>query len=134
MSTPPLRRRLAAIMSIDVVSYSRMMGEDEEGTLRLLETHRAYIDNSIRNYQGRVANTAGDSVLVEFASPLDAIRCGVEIQDSVTSLNSRLPANRHMRFRIGVHVDDVIIQPNGDLIGEGVNIAARLQSAVEPVA
>lgn len=132
MSTSPLRRRLAAIMSIDVVSYSKMMGEDEEGTLQLLNTHRAYIDSFIHNHEGRVANTAGDSVLAEFASPVEAVRCGVEIQDSVEGLNSKLPANRHMRFRVGVHVDDIIVQPNGDLIGEGVNIAARLQTAVEP--
>lgn len=131
MSTSPLRRRLAAIMSIDVVSYSKMMGEDEEGTLQLLNTHRAYIDNSIRNHEGRIANTAGDSVLAEFGSPVQAVRCGVEIQDNVESLNSKLPVNRQMRFRVGVHVDDIIVQANGDLIGEGVNIAARLQTAVE---
>lgn len=132
MSTSPLRRRLAAIMSIDVVSYSKMMGEDEEGTLQLLDTHRAYIDNSIRNHEGRIANTAGDSVLAEFASPVQAVRSAIEIQDNIASLNAKLPENRHMRFRVGVHVDDIIVQANGDLIGEGVNIAARLQAAVEP--
>lgn len=119
-------------MSIDVVSYSAMMGADEEGTLRLLRAHRAYTDNAIRNRGGRIANTAGDSILAEFSSPVEAVRCAVEIQAGVEGMNAKLPAERHMRFRIGVHLDDVIVQDNGDLIGEGVNIAARLQAAGDP--
>lgn len=119
-------------MSIDVVSYSAMMGADEEGTLRLLRAHRAYTDNAIRNRGGRIANTAGDSILAEFSSPVEAVRCAVEIQAAVADMNAKLPADRHMRFRIGVHLDDVIVQDNGDLIGEGVNIAARLQAAGDP--
>ena len=119
-------------MSIDVVSYSAMMGADEEGTLRLLRAHRTYTDNSIRNRGGRIANTAGDSILAEFSSPVEAVRCAVEIQAAVADMNAKLPADRHMRFRIGVHLDDVIVQENGDLIGEGVNIAARLQAAGDP--
>jgi len=119
-------------MSIDVVSYSAMMGADEEGTLRLLRAHRAYTDNSIRNRGGRIANTAGDSILAEFSSPVEAVRCAVEIQAGVADMNAKLPPERHMRFRIGVHLDDVIVQDNGDLIGEGVNIAARLQAAGDP--
>ena len=119
-------------MSIDVVSYSAMMGADEEGTLRLLRAHRTYTDNAIRNRGGRIANTAGDSILAEFSSPVEAVRCAVEIQNGVAEMNAKLPADRHMRFRIGVHLDDVIVQDNGDLIGEGVNIAARLQAAGDP--
>lgn len=119
-------------MSIDVVSYSAMMGADEEGTLRLLRAHRTYTDNAIRNRGGRIANTAGDSILAEFSSPVEAVRCAVEIQTGVADMNAKLPADRHMRFRIGVHLDDVIVQDNGDLIGEGVNIAARLQAAADP--
>ncbi len=119
-------------MSIDVVSYSAMMGADEEGTLRLLRAHRTYTDSSIRNRGGRIANTAGDSILAEFSSPVEAVRCAVEIQAAVADMNGKLPADRHMRFRIGVHLDDVIVQDNGDLIGEGVNIAARLQAAGDP--
>lgn len=119
-------------MSIDVVSYSAMMGADEEGTLRLLRAHRTYTDNAIRNRGGRIANTAGDSILAEFSSPVEAVRCAVEIQAAVADMNAKLPAERHMRFRIGVHLDDVIVQDNGDLIGEGVNIAARLQAAGDP--
>jgi class 3 adenylate cyclase len=132
MSTSPVKRRLAAIMSIDVVSYSAMMGADEEGTLRLLRAHRTYTDNAIRNRGGRIANTAGDSILAEFSSPVEAVRCAVEIQAAVADMNAKLPPDRHMRFRIGVHLDDVIVQDNGDLIGEGVNIAARLQAAGDP--
>lgn len=119
-------------MSIDVVSYSAMMGADEEGTLRLLRAHRTYTDNAIRNRGGRIANTAGDSILAEFSSPVEAVRCAVEIQAAVADMNGKLPPDRHMRFRIGVHLDDVIVQDNGDLIGEGVNIAARLQAAGDP--
>jgi class 3 adenylate cyclase len=132
MSTSPVKRRLAAIMSIDVVSYSAMMGADEEGTLRLLRAHRTYTDNAIRNRGGRIANTAGDSILAEFSSPVEAVRCAVEIQAGVADMNAKVPADRHLRFRIGVHLDDVIVQDNGDLIGEGVNIAARLQAAGDP--
>lgn len=132
MSTSPVKRRLAAIVSIDVVSYSAMMGADEEGTLRLLRAHRAYTDNAIRNRGGRIANTAGDSILAEFSSPVEAVRCAVEIQAGVADMNAKVPPERHLRFRIGVHLDDVIVQDNGDLIGEGVNIAARLQAAGDP--
>lgn len=119
-------------MSIDVVSYSAMMGADEEGTLRLLRAHRTYTDNAIRNRGGRIANTAGDSILAEFSSPVEAVRCAVEIQAGVADMNAKVPPDRHLRFRIGVHLDDVIVQDNGDLIGEGVNIAARLQAAGDP--
>ena len=132
MNDSPVKRRLAAIMSIDVVSYSAMMGADEEGTLRLLGGHRAGIDTSIRRHGGRIANTAGDSVLAEFSSPVEAVRAALDIQAGIEGRNSSLPEARRMLFRVGVHLDDVIVQDNGDLLGEGVNIAARLQAAGDP--
>ncbi len=132
MSSSPVKRRLAGIMSIDVVSYSAMMGADEEGTLRVLGGHRAAIDASIRRHGGRIANTAGDSVLAEFTSPVEAVRAALDIQAGVDTRNESLPESRRMRFRVGVHLDDVIVQENGDLLGEGVNIAARLQAAGDP--
>lgn len=132
MNGSPVKRRLAAIMSIDVVSYSAMMGADEEGTMRVLRTHRTAVDSSIRRHGGRIANTAGDSVLAEFGSPVEAVRCALDLQSGVDARNSSLPEARRMLFRVGVHLDDVIVQDNGDLLGEGVNIAARLQGAADP--
>jgi class 3 adenylate cyclase len=132
MNGSPVKRRLAAIMSIDVVSYSAMMGADEEGTMRVLRGHRAGIDASIRRYGGRIANTAGDSVLAEFGSPVEAVRSALDIQTGIETRNGSLPESRRMQFRIGVHLDDVIVQDNGDLLGEGVNIAARLQGTADP--
>ncbi len=132
MNGSPVKRRLAAIMSIDVVSYSAMMGADEEGTLRVLRTHRTAVDSSIRRHGGRIANTAGDSVLAEFTSPVEAVRCALDVQAGVDARNAGMPPDRRMLFRVGVHLDDVIVQDNGDLLGEGVNIAARLQSAADP--
>lgn len=132
MNGSPVRRRLAAIMSIDVVSYSAMMGADEEGTLRVLRGHRSGIDASIRRFGGRIANTAGDSVLAEFTSPVEAVRAAIDLQTGVDARNGSMPDSRRMLFRVGVHLDDVILQDNGDLLGEGVNIAARLQAAGDP--
>lgn len=132
MNGSPVKRRLAAIMSIDVVSYSAMMGADEEGTMRLLRDHRAAIDAAILRRGGRIANTAGDSVLAEFGSPVEALRAAVDIQSDAAARNGSMPDWRRMEFRIGVHLDDVIVQDNGDLLGEGVNIAARLQSIADP--
>ncbi|WP_178130316.1 adenylate/guanylate cyclase domain-containing protein [Reyranella sp. CPCC 100927] len=132
MNGSPVKRRLAAIMSIDVVSYSAMMGADEEGTMRVLRTHRTAIDSSIRRHGGRIANTAGDSVLAEFGSPVEAVRSALDVQAGIDTRNNSLPPSQRMLFRIGVHLDDVIVQDNGDLLGEGVNIAARLQAAADP--
>jgi class 3 adenylate cyclase len=119
-------------MSIDVVSYSAMMGADEEGTMRVLREHRGAIDAAIHRRGGRIANTAGDSVLAEFGSPVEALRAAVDIQTEAAARNASLPAGMRMQFRVGVHLDDVIVQDNGDLLGEGVNIAARLQSIADP--
>ena len=130
MSTP-IKRKLAAILAADVAGYSRLMEADEEGTLRLLAAHRAVVDSIIELHDGRVVNTAGDSVLAEFTSPVEAVRAAHEIQDALKTRNESLPEPRRMQFRIGVHLGDVMIKGD-DLLGDGVNVAARLQAMAEP--
>jgi class 3 adenylate cyclase len=127
----PIKRKLAAILSADVAGYSRLMGVDEERTLRLLAAHRAIVDSIIDLHDGRVVNTAGDSVLAEFASPVEAVRAASEIQDALRTRNESLPEDSRMLFRIGVHLGDVMIKGD-DLLGDGVNVAARLQAVAEP--
>ena len=124
-------RKLAAIFAADVAGYSRLMGLDEVGTLRLLTGHREIMDDLIAEHGGRIANTAGDSVLAEFPSAVDAVQCAVEAQDRLAEANERLPADSRLEFRIGVHVGDVVVR-GGDLFGDGVNIAARLQGLAAP--
>lgn len=126
-----VERKLAAIFAADVAGYSRLMGQDEVGTLRLLTERRAVMDELIASHGGRIANTAGDSVLAEFPSVVDAVACAVAAQQRLTSVNEALPQDRRLAFRIGVHVGDVIVR-DGDLFGDGVNIAARLQALAEP--
>ena len=131
MSVTQVKRRLAAILAADAVGYSRMMGANEEGTLRVLRAHRAVIDGIIAFHNGRIVNTAGDSVLAEFESAVEAVRCAVEIQDALKTRNDALPEADRMLFRIGVNLGDVMV--SGDnLHGDGVNVAARLESAAEP--
>ena len=125
------RRKLAAILSADVKGFSRLMEVDEEGTLRTLKSHRATIEALIARHDGRVVGTAGDSVLAEFASVVDALVCAVEMQAAVAERNAALPPGRRMEFRIGVNLGDVIVD-GADIFGDGVNIAARLQSLAEP--
>ena len=126
-----IARRLAAIFAADVEGYSRLMGVDEVGTLRTLTAHREIMDRLIGEHGGRIANTAGDSVLAEFPSVVDAVQAAVEIQEALRTANEALPEDRQVRFRIGVHVGDVMVK-GGDLFGDGVNIAARLQALAEP--
>jgi adenylate cyclase len=126
-----VERRLAAIFATDVAGYSRLMGQDEVGTLRTLSAHREVMDRLIVEHGGRIANTAGDSVLVEFPSAADAVQCAVETQKALSALNSDKHPDRALCFRIGVHLGDVIIR-GGDIFGDGVNIAARLQALTEP--
>jgi adenylate cyclase len=128
---PKVERRLAAIFAADVAGYSRLMGQDEVGTLRTLTAHRTIMDRLISEHGGRIANTAGDSILAEFPSAVDAVQCAVEVQEALASVNQGRPEEERLRFRIGVHVGDVMVR-GGDLLGDGVNIAARLESIAEP--
>ena len=120
-------RRLVAIFAADVEGYSRLMGADEVSTLRDLTERRAILDELIASHRGRIANTAGDSVLAEFGSAVDAVQCAVEAQAALAEANATLSPERHINFRIGIHVGDVMVK-GGDLFGDGVNIAARLQA------
>ncbi|WP_027526868.1 adenylate/guanylate cyclase domain-containing protein [Bradyrhizobium sp. Ec3.3] len=124
-------RRLVAVLAADVEGYSRLMGVDEVGTLKGLTERRAILDKLIVDYRGRIANTAGDSVLAEFGSALEAVQCAVEVQTALAEANANLAPDRRISFRIGVHIGDVMVRA-GDLFGEGVNIAARLQSIAKP--
>jgi adenylate cyclase len=129
MEAPELERRLAAILAADVEGYSHLMHGDEEATMATLSAHRVLVDELIARHRGRIANTAGDSVLAEFVSVLDAVRCAIEIQGALQSANEGEPEGRRMRFRIGVNVGDVMIKDD-DIFGDGVNVAARLEGLV----
>jgi adenylate cyclase len=132
MSDPvAVSRRLVAVFAADVEGYSRLMGADEVGTLKGLTERRTILDRIIGEQGGRIANTAGDSVLAEFGSAVNAVQCAVEAQAALTAANSSLPADRHINFRIGIHVGDVMVRA-GDLFGDGVNIAARLEALAQP--
>ena len=130
MTAEKVKRKITAILSADVKGYSRLMGEDEELTLRTLNSYKEVMGSLIQQYRGRVVGTAGDSVLAEFVSVVDAVQCGVEIQQVLRARNALLPETRRMEFRIGINLGDVIEE--GDTIyGDGVNIAARLESLAE---
>jgi adenylate cyclase len=124
-------RRLVAVFAADVEGYSRLMGADEVGTLKGLTERRAILDEFIANHGGRIANTAGDSVLAEFGSAVDAVQCAVEAQTALAEANASLAPDRRVSFRIGIHIGDVMIR-TGDIFGDGVNIAARLQTLAKP--
>jgi adenylate cyclase len=125
-----LERKLAAILCADVFDYSRLMGEDEEATLRTLTSHRRLIDSAIDQHHGRFVNSAGDSVLAEFASVVEAVNCAVDIQTGLKAENANLPSQRRMEFRIGVNLGDVMVEGE-QIYGDGVNVAARLESLAE---
>jgi class 3 adenylate cyclase len=127
MEAPTLDRRLVAILAADVEGYSRLMALDEEAALATLSAHRAIADELIVAFRGRIANTAGDSMLAEFASVVDAVRCAIEIQARIAAANGKLLEACQMLFRIGINVGDVMVK-NGDIFGDGVNVAARLQT------
>jgi adenylate cyclase len=132
MSDPTkVSRRLVAVFAADVEGYSRLMGADEVGTLKGLTERRAILDRLIGEHGGRIANTAGDSVLAEFGSAVDAVQCAVEAQTALTEANSSHAPDRRICFRIGIHIGDVMVRA-GDLFGDGVNIAARLQTLANP--
>jgi adenylate cyclase len=127
----PAKRKLTAILSADVVGYSRLMGDDEQGTLATLTAYRQVMAERIVNHDGRVVDSPGDALLAEFPSGVEAVRCAVEIQQELARRNASLPESRRMLLRIGVNLGDVIEQ-NGALYGDGVNVAARLEALAEP--
>src|SRR6516162_2375918 len=126
-----VERKLAAIFAADIAEYSRLMGLDEVGTLRRLQAYRAILDPLISAHRGRIFNTAGDSVVADFASAVDAVECAVAVQDAIEKENENRPFGEQMRFRIGVHLGDVLVD-GSNLFGDGVNIAARLQALAAP--
>ena len=132
MAEERVQRRLAAILAADVAGYTRLMGEDEEGTLAVLTAHRTeLIEPRIAEHRGRVVKTTGDGLLAEFASVVDAVRCAVAFQEGMAERNTDTAEDRRIEFRIGVNLGDVIIQDN-DVYGDGVNVAARLEGLAEP--
>lgn len=131
MPSDRVERRLAAILAADVAGYSRLMGKDEERTVEALRGHRREVtDTKIVEHRGRIVNTAGDSILAEFSSVLDAVRCAVEVQQAMAARNVDVPEDQRIVFRIGINVGDVIFQ-GGEVYGDGVNIAARLEQIAE---
>jgi adenylate cyclase len=130
MAAQEVKRKLAAILSADVKGFSRLMGEDEESTARTLNTYKEVMAGLIQHHHGRVVDAPGDNVLAEFASVVDAVRCAVEIQKELKTRNADLPENRRMEFRIGVNLGDVI-EEGDKILGDGVNITARMESLSE---
>src|SRR5262247_3924122 len=125
-----MERKLTAILSADVKGYSRLMGEDEEATIRTLTAYREVMATLIAQHRGRVVDSPGDNLLAEFASAVDAVRGAVEIQRELRVRNAELPPERRMEFRIGINVGDVVVEGER-LYGDGVNIAARLEALAE---
>ncbi len=132
MAEARVERRLAAVLAADVAGYSRLMGIDEEATLAALKEHRrAAIDPKIAEHRGRIVKTTGDGLLVEFASAVDAVRCALDIQRAMAGRNAAIPQDRRIDIRIGINVGDIIID-DGDIYGDGVNIAARVEPLAAP--
>ncbi|MGY3645768.1 class 3 adenylate cyclase [Bradyrhizobium sp. LM4.3] len=125
-----MKRKIAAIFAADIAGYSRLVAEDEEETLRRMASYREVVDDFIAKAGGRIFNTAGDAVLAEFPSAVDAVRCAIDIQESLRTRNMAYPPSRQMSFRIGITIGDVV-ERDGDLLGDGVNIAARLEGLAE---
>ncbi len=131
MPVHSVERKLAAIFAADIAGYSRLMAHDEVGTLARLKACRAIIDGLIAAHRGRIFNTAGDSVVADFASAVGAVQCAVAVQTAIAAENAGRAADEPMQFRIGVHVGDVMVDGE-NLLGDGVNIAARLEALAEP--
>jgi adenylate cyclase len=126
-------RKLAAILVADVVGYSRLAGADEDRTLSRLRGLRSdLIDPAIDAHHGRIVKRTGDGSLIEFRSVVDAVRCAIELQTGLIERNAGLPPERRIEFRVGIHLGDVVEETDGDLMGDGVNIAARLEGIAEP--
>ncbi len=132
MAQDRVERRLAAILATDMVGYSRLMEMDEEGTIARQKTHRKeLIDPKIAEHRGRVVKTTGDGLLVEFASAVDAVRCAVDVQRAIAEREAGQSENRRIAYRVGINVGDVVVDGD-DILGDGVNIAARLEGLAEP--
>jgi len=131
MAHEGFKRKLAAILSADVEGYSRLMGEDEESTVRTLTAYRKVLSTLIHQFDGKVLDSPGDNLLAEFVSVVNAVKCAVTVQNEITARNDELPQNRRMQFRIGINLGDVIQEENR-IYGDGVNIAARLEGLSEP--
>ena len=131
MEAPRLERRLIAILAADVEGYSRHMERDEAATLATLSSHRLIVDDLIASHNGRITGTAGDSVLAEFQSVVDALDCAMKMQEAIGIANERQPTEHRLLFRIGINVGDVMVK-DGDIFGDGVNIAARLETLADP--
>ena len=127
------QRKIAAIVVADVVGYSRLAGADEDRTLSRLRGLRSdLIDPAIDAHHGRIVKRTGDGSLIEFRSVVDAVRCAIEVQNGMVERNAGVPAERRIEFRVGIHLGDVVEEADGDLMGDGVNIAARLEGIAEP--
>lgn len=124
-------RKLTTILSADAVGYSRLMGQDESGTFATLKAYRELTANLIASHRGQVVNTAGDSILADFPSVVRAVECAIEIQRAIAERNAALPESKRMWFRVGINLGDVMVD-KGDLFGDGVNVAARLQALADP--
>ena len=125
-------RRLAAILAADVAGYSRLIGADEGGTLKELKAIRAeLLDPTIAAHNGRLVKTTGDGLLVEFSSVVDALRCATEVQAGMGERNTAVPHDKRIEFRIGINMGDIVVE-DGDIFGDGVNVAARLEGLAEP--
>src|SRR5579864_4245592 len=126
-------RKLAAILVADIVGYSRLAGADEDRILARLRTLRSdLIDPTVAVHHGRFVKRTGDGAIIEFRSVVDAVRCAIEVQNEMVERNAGLPPERRIEFRVGIHLGDVVEENDGDLMGDGVNIAARLESICEP--
>jgi len=132
MAAGRVERRLAAILAADIAGYSRLMSNDEEGTLAALKAcRRELTDPKVAEHHGRIVKTTGDGILAEFASAVDAVRCAVEVQRAMAERNTSIPEDRRIEFRIGINIGDVLVD-EGDIFGDDVNIAARLEALASP--
>jgi adenylate cyclase len=133
MATGRVERRLAAILAADVVGYSRLVEQDEAGTLAALrELRRGTLDPLLAEHRGRLVKLLGDGVLAEFGSAVDAVACAAALQRAVAERQAGVPAERRIALRVGVNLGDVVVERDGDLLGDGVNVAARLEQLCEP--
>ncbi len=131
MAEEKITRKLTTILAADIEGYTRLMRADEEATLKTLGEYRDVIDGLIARHEGRVFSTGGDSVLAEFGSVVETVRCAISCQEEISSRNAELTDDRKLLFRIGINIGDVMVR-DGDLFGDGVNVAARLEGLAEP--